>query len=89
MGFSADRPASLFRARNEAQRYCWDFEMQKKPLILSESTAYTGRYDEQINEAGRVAGQVGGILGRSEVAQAGRVLSSPTDYETRIEFQCR
>ncbi len=25
----------------------------------------------------------------AQVAQAGRILSSPTDYDTRIEFQCR
>lgn len=89
MGYDADRSRSFFEARNEAQRYCWVFEANKKPMILSESTVYKGRYDEQLNEAGRVAGQVGSVLGQSQVAQAGRVLTSPTDYETRVEFQCR
>ena len=89
MGFDADRSRSFVEARNEAQWYCWYFEEQKKPMILSQATIYQGRYDEQLTEAGRVAAQVGGILDQPQVAQAGRILSSPTDYETRIEFQCR
>ena len=89
LGLDADRSRAFFEARNEAQRYCWVFEAQKKPMILSQTTVYQGRYDEQLTEAGRVAGRVGGVFDQPQIAQAGRILSSPTDYETRIEFQCR
>src|ERR1700752_3058608 len=87
VGYSADRSQSVFRADNEAQSYC---ERHKKDvLFIKQDTVYQGRYDEDVTAAARTAGRVAGALGNSDVARASRALSSPTDYKTTFEFNCK
>ena len=90
VGYSEERTRSSIKAQREAMRYCWEFEGQKKPLIFSESTVYQGQFDRQISETAKVAGKVGEVVwGDPTIADAGAVLSSPSDYKTTVEFQCQ
>src|SRR4030095_13356910 len=87
VGYSADRSQSIFRADNEAQLYC---ERKKKDvLFIKQDTLYQGRYNEDVTAAARTAGRVAGALGSPETARASRALSSPTDYKTTFEFDCK
>src|SRR5262245_11192332 len=87
VGYSADRSGSIFRANNDAQEYC---ERKKKAVVfLKQDTIYQGQYNEDVTSAARTAGRVAGALGSSKGAQAGRALSSPTDYKTTFEFSCK
>jgi hypothetical protein len=87
VGYSADRSQSIFRADNEAQMYC---ERRKKGvLFIKQDTVYQGRYDEDVTATARTAGRVAGALGSSKAAAATRALSSPTDYKTTYEFNCK
>jgi hypothetical protein len=87
IGYSAERSDSVFRANNDAQEYC---ERQKKDVVfLKQDTIYQGRYDEDVTAAARTAGRVAGALGSTKAARASRALSSPTDYKTTFEFDCR
>ena len=86
VGYSSDRSDSIFKANNDAQEYC---ERRKKTVVLVEqNTIYQGQYGEDITSAARTAGRVAGALGSVKGAQAGRALSSPTDYKTTFEFTC-
>lgn len=87
IGYSADRSQSIFRANNEAQEYCQ--RQERTVAFVTQDTVYQGQYDEDLTSAGRVAGRVAGALGNSDVANASRSLSSPTDYKTTFEFLCR
>ena len=89
VGYDADRLRSVLDAQREAQRYCWDYENRKKMFVLTESTIYQGKFDQQVTETAKIAGRVGRIMGKPEVAKAGKVLSSWTDYKTTLEFQCQ
>src|SRR5262245_9146200 len=87
VGYSADRSQSIFRADNEAQMYC---ERRKKDvLFIKQDTVYQGRYAEDVTATARTAGRVAGALGSSKAAAATRALSSPTDYKTTFEFNCK
>ena len=87
IGYSADRSQSIFRANNEAQLYC-----QRRDQIVAfvnEETIYQGRYREDVTAGARTAGRVAGALGSPKTAAASRALSSPTDYKTTFEFECK
>jgi len=87
VGYSADRSQSIFRANNEAQTYC---ERRKKDvLFINQDTVYQGRYNEDVTATARTAGRVAGALGSSKAAAATGALSSPTDYKTTFEFNCK
>jgi hypothetical protein len=87
VGYSADRSQSIFRADNDAQEYC---ERRNQGVVfIKQDTIYQGRYNQNVTEAGRVAGRVAGALGSPKAAQASRALSSPTDYKTTFEFACK
>jgi hypothetical protein len=87
IGYSADRSQSIFRADNEAQLYCQ--RRHQGVVFLNQDTIYQGRYNEDVTAGARTAGRVAGALGSSKAAAASRALSSPTDYKTTFEFQCR
>jgi hypothetical protein len=87
IGYSADRSQSIFRADNEAQLYCK--RRHQGVVFLNQDTIYQGRYNEDVTAGARTAGRVAGALGSSKAAAASRALSSPTDYKTTFEFQCR
>ena len=87
VGYSADRSQSIFRADNEAQMYCQ--RRKKDVLFIKQDTVYQGRYDEDVTATARTAGRVAGALGSSKAAAATRALSSPTDYKTTFEFNCK
>jgi hypothetical protein len=87
IGYSADRSQSIFRADNEAQRYC---EHRRLTVTaLNEETIYQGRYNEDLTAGVRTAGRVAGALGSGRASAASRALSSPTDYKTTFEFLCK
>ena len=87
IGYSAERSGSIFRANNDAREYC---ERQKKSVeFIKEDTVYQGHFAEDVTVAARTAGRVAGALGSAKGAQAGRALSSPTDYKTTFEFVCK
>jgi len=86
VGYSAERSDSILRANNDAQSYC---SRQKQTVVfLHQDTVYQGQYDEDVTAAARTAGRVAGALGSLKGAQAGRALSSSTDYKTTFEFSC-
>lgn len=86
VGYSAERSDSILRANNDAQSYCG---RQKQTVVfLHQDTVYQGQYDEDVTAAARTAGRVAGALGSLKGAQAGRALSSSTDYKTTFEFSC-
>jgi len=87
VGYSAERSGSIFRANNDAREYC---ERQKRGVVLiKEDTVYQSHFGEDVTVAARTAGRVAGALGSPKGAQAGRALSSPTDYKTTFEFVCK
>jgi len=87
IGYSADRSGSILRANDDAHLYC---ERQKKDVVfIKQDTEYQGRYDEDVATAARTAGRVAGALGSVKGARASGALSSPTDYKTTFEFDCR
>jgi hypothetical protein len=87
VGYSADRSQAIFRADREAQEFC---ERRKEGVVfIKQDTIYQGQYKEDVTQAGRVVGRVAEALGSSKAANASRALSSPTDYKTTFEFQCK
>jgi hypothetical protein len=87
IGYSADRSQSIFRANDEAQQYCQ--RRRQTVVFVKEETVYQGRYREDVTAGARTAGRVAGALGSPTAAAASRALSSPTDYKTTFEFQCK
>src|SRR5215510_355209 len=87
LGYSADRSDSIFKANNDAQTYC---ERRHQTVsFVKTDTIYQGRYPENVTAGARTAGRVAGALGGSQAAAASRALSSPTDYQTTLEFLCK
>ena len=87
VGYSAERSGSILRANDDAQSFC---ERRKQAVVfIKQDTVYQGHYSEDVTQAARTAGRVAGALGSSQGARAGRALSSPTDYKTTFEFDCR
>ena len=85
--YHANRSTAILRAHRDARRFCG--EQGRVPMVLKEDTVYQGRYDETVNESAKIAGRVADIYGSSEGASLGRVLSSPTDYKSTVEFTCQ
>jgi hypothetical protein len=88
VGYDADRSESTLKTQRAAQQHCQQQGNQRIQL-LSTVTVYQGRFDQTTTEAAKAAGDVAWVYGEWEAAQAGRALSSPTDYKTTIEFTCR
>src|SRR5262245_50669974 len=87
VGYSADRSDSIFKANNDAHMYC-----ERRHQIVSfvkQDTIYHGRYPENVAPGARSAGRVAGVLRTSKAAAASGALSSPTDYQTTLEFLCK
>jgi hypothetical protein len=64
VGYSADRSQSIFRADDEAQEYC---ERRRQGVVfIKQDTVYQGRYNQDVTEAGRVAGRVAGGTGQPQ-----------------------
>jgi uncharacterized membrane-anchored protein len=87
VGYSADRSQSIFKADSEAQEYC--HREEKEVMMVKEDTIYQGKYSEDVTQTARAVGRVADALGSAKTGTASRSLSSPTDYKTTLEFQCK
>lgn len=87
IGYGEESRTSRNAAIKKAQKQC---RVSKQSVqIVTESTVYQGRVDEELNRMAKTARDVAWGAGESKAAWALGGVSSKEDYVTTLEFSCR